>query len=297
MVYLERFELPGEGAEEAFLRNSRENKRTCYTSRYPFGIFPGKRLTHLELEPVTLLCGGNGSGKTTLLNLMGEKLELRRGAVFNRSAFYGDYLRLCRAETAPAFGREERAASRVITSDDVFDWLLEQRQINEGIGRRRQELLEEYASAKYAHVRLRSLEDYDALKQSVDAKRLTASRYVRDRVMNDVPGKSNGESAFLYFTREVGERGLYLLDEPENSLSPRLQLELVRFLEDSVRFYGCQLVAATHSPFLLAMRGAKIYDLDRLPAAPCRWTQLEHVRTFYRFCRERSGEFEDEGPF
>ena len=294
MVYLERFELPGEGAENACLGNSRENRRTCYSSRYPFGIFPGKRLKSLELEAVTILCGGNGSGKTTLLNLMGEKLALRRGAVFNRSAFYGDYLKLCGAKTAPAFGREERAASRVITSDDVFDWLLELRSVNEGVDRRRQELLEEYASARYAHVQMRSLEDYDALKRSVDAKRLTGSRYVRDRVMNDVPGKSNGESAFLYFTREIGERGLYLLDEPENSLSPRLQLELPRFLEDSVRFYGCQLVIATHSPFLLSMRGARIYDLDRLPAAVCRWTQVENVRTFYRFFRERAGEFEEE---
>ena len=79
MIYLHRFSLPSEGAELHFLTDSRENRRTCYTSRYPFGIFFGREVPTLELEPVTILCGGNGSGKTTVLNLMGEKLSLRRG--------------------------------------------------------------------------------------------------------------------------------------------------------------------------------------------------------------------------
>ena len=39
----------------------------------------------------------------------------------------------------------------------------------------------------------------DELRQVADAQRKTGSRYVRDRVMNDVPGQSNGESAFLFF--------------------------------------------------------------------------------------------------
>ena len=291
MIYLTRFSLPGEGAELSFLGNSRENKRTCYTSRYPFGVFLSRGALTLKLEPVTILCGGNGSGKTTILNLMGEKLGLRRGTVFNRSSFFGDYLELCRAETAPAF-RDARAHSRVITSDDVFDYLLDLRYMNENIDHRRRELLEEYADARYAKFQMRSMEDVDRLRQVVDAQRRTGSRYVRDRVMNDVVEKSNGESAFAFFTKEIQEGGLYLLDEPENSLSPRLQRELVSFLEDSARFYRCQFVISTHSPFLLAMREAKIYDLDSAPVQPCSWTELEHIRTYWQFFQEHCGEFE-----
>lgn len=74
---------------------------------------------------------------------------------------------------------------------------------------------------------------------------------------------SNGESAFFYFTEKIKENGLYLLDELENSLSTQKQQELLRFLEDYARFFGCQFVIATHSPFLLSMRGAKIYDMDK----------------------------------
>ena len=81
------------------------------------------------------------------------------------------------------------------------------------------------------------------------------------------------------------------LDEPENSLSPKKQLELLRFLEDSARFYGCQFVIATHSPFLLSMRGAKIYDFDSEEVDVKRWTDLESVRVFYEFFKKHKGEF------
>ncbi len=291
MTYLTRFSIPSEGTEANFLAQNFENKRTCYTSRYPFGIFLSRALPTLEMEPITILCGGNGSGKTTILNLMGEKLGLRRGTVFNRSAFFEDYMELCRAETAPRF-RQARESSRVITSDDVFDYLLDLRYMNENIDRRRKELLKEYTGARYASFQMRSMEDVDRLRQVVDAQRHTGSRYVRDRVMNDVVEKSNGESAFAFFTKEIQEGGLYLLDEPENSLSPRLQRELVGFLEDSVRFYRCQFVISTHSPFLLAMREAKIYDLDSVPVRSRPWTELENVRAYWQLFQERGWEFE-----
>ena len=292
MRYLRRFALPAQGTEIHFLADNRENKRTCYGSRYPFGVFLNREVPVLEFEPVTILCGGNGSGKTTILNLIGEKLELRRGAVFNRSSFFGAYLELCRAETASAFDRDVRAKSRIITSDDVFDYLLDFRYMNEGIDHKRRELLEEYTDARYAKFQMRSLEDVDRLRQVVEAQRHSGSRYVRDRLMKDVPGKSNGENAFLYFTREIQEEGLYLLDEPENSLSPRLQEELVRFLEDSARFYRCQFVISTHSPFLLSLKGARIYDLDAEPVEVRPWTQLDHVRAYYELFQAPGKEFE-----
>ena len=292
MVYIRSFQLPSVSEETNFLSRDGETKRTCYTSRYPFGIFLSREVPRLQFEPITILCGGNGSGKTTILNLIGEKLGLHRGAVFNRSAFFGRYLDLCQAETAPTFDRAVKETSRVITSDDVFDYLLDLRSLNEGIDRRRKELLAEYAEARYASFQMRSLADVDRLRQVADAQRKTGSRYVRDRVMNDVPGQSNGESAFLFVTRQIEEGGLYLLDEPENSLSPRLQLELRQFLEDSARFYRCQFVIATHSPFLLSLRGAKIYDLDGDKVEVRPWTQLPHVRAYYEFFREHQTEFD-----
>lgn len=292
MLYLRSFSIPGEGAEVRCLMGSRENKRTCYGSRYPFGLFPRRGLQRVDFAPITIFCGGNGSGKTTLLNLIGEKLQLQRGAVFNRSSFFEDYLQLCQADTALAFDRTASAASRVITSDDVFDYLLDLRCMNENIAAKRSQLLEEYTDKRYSSMQMRSLEDLDELRRVVEAQRHSASRYVNGQLMKDVPGKSNGESGFLYFTRHIQQGGLYLLDEPENSLSAQLQQELAAFLEDSVRFYGCQFVIATHSPFFLALREAKIYDLDSSPVRTCSWTQTANVRLLYDFFKSHEGEFE-----
>ena len=83
-----------------------------------------------------------------------------------------------------------------------------------------------------------------------------------------------------------------MLDEPENSLSPVKQQELTKFIEDSARFFKCQLIIATHSPFLLAMKGAKIYDLDEDPVDIKRWTELENVRAYYRLFKAHERAFE-----
>ena len=286
MIYLEYFTFPDSDREFDFFVNQ---KRTCYDSFYPFQILSGHHLQRIDFEPVTILYGGNGSGKTTVLNVIGEKLQLARDSVFNKSNFFQDYLDLCDYQLK---GRIP-VNSRVITSDDVFDYMLNIRSMNEGIDRKKESLFEDYLDAKYADFQMRSLDDYERLKKVTKARRLTQSRYVRSELMDNIREYSNGESAFIYFSEKITENGLFLLDEPENSLSPARQQELVKFLEDSARFFGCQFVISTHSPFLLAMRDAKIYDLDEDPADVKRWTELENVRTYYTFFRDHCDEFTD----
>ena len=122
---------------------------------------------------------------------------------------------------------------------------------------------------------------------------MTKTQYVSRRLgVVEQETKSNGESAFGYFTHKIKENALYLLDEPENSLSAALQARLAQFLSDSARFYGCQFIISTHSPFLLSMRGAKIYDLDASPAAVRRWSELENVRAYYELFVQRQEEFD-----
>lgn len=286
MIYLSHFTLPDRGRQESLLEGL-VNNRTCFNNFYPFYVFDNWEEETFSLEPITVLYGGNGSGKTTLLNLMGEKLRLERRSVFNSSSFFQNFVDLCKAE-----GRAPEG-SAVLTSDDVFDDLLDLRTLNRGIDRERSDLLAEYKDLREGGFRMTSLADYDQLKKVVQATRKGASgsSFVKESIGKNLRGKSNGETAFKYFTHRIKEDALYLLDEPENSLSVQRQRELAKFLEDSARFFGCQIVLATHSPILLAMQGAKVYDLDQWPIQVRKWTDLPAVRGWYAFFREHEGEF------
>ena len=292
MLYLSEFTFPDAEREVSFIM---AEKRTCYDSFYPFRILSQRALERLDFEPITILYGGNGSGKTTAVNVIAEKLGLQRDTLYNRSPFFEDYTAMCRYELRA----EIPSCSRIITSDDVFDYMLNLRAINEGIDRQREELFQEYIefkSEKYAQYRLKSLDDYEEFKRINMARSRTPSKtqskYIRRFLMDNAREQSNGESAFVYFTNKIQENGLYLLDEPENSLSPQRQQELTGFLEDSARFFGCQFVIATHSPFLLSMRGARIYNLDADPVSTARWTALPAVRTYYDFFMRHADAFD-----
>lgn len=285
-MYLSNFQFADELKEELFLNDI---KRTCYNSFYPFGVLSMHHLHRIDFEPVTILYGGNGSGKSTALNVICEKLGLHRDTLYNRSSFYEDYLQMCEYETEHQIPEQ----SCMITSDDVFDFMLNLRCINQGIDTKREELFADYLEAKYSKFTMKSLDDYERLKKVNLARSKTQSEYIRRNLMGNVREHSNGESAFLYFNDKIKENALYLLDEPENSLSSEKQIELQRFLADSARFYGCQFIIATHSPFLLATKGAKIYDLDEDPADVKKWTELGNVRAYYEFFREHRSEFEE----
>lgn len=301
-MYLSYFQFPDIETEYDF---TMAQKRTCYDTCYPFLVLSKHNLTRLDFSTITVLYGGNGSGKTTALNIIAEKLELERDTLYNRSCFFEDYTRLCSYSTAPAGAAEAPKrksgrtkamrmpqGSRIITSDDVFDFMLNLRSINNGIDRKREELLEDYMDAKYADFQMRSLDDYEQLKKVNLARSNTQSKYIRKNLMDNVREHSNGESAFLYFTDKIKENALYLLDEPENSLSPEKQQELAQFLEDSARFYGCQFIIATHSPFLLSLWGARVYDMDSEEAGIKRWSELANVRAYYEFFKKHEKEFE-----
>ena len=89
----------------------------------------------IEFEPVTIFYGGNGTGKTTLLNIIAEKLRLIRNSVFNRSNFFDIYVSKCSADIMRRIPRE----SRIITSDDVFDYMIDVRNLNDGIHNKRED--------------------------------------------------------------------------------------------------------------------------------------------------------------
>lgn len=283
MNYIDSLYLPSDHQETGFLMSQR---RTCYNGCYPYKIFPQKGLSEINFSLITIFYGGNGSGKTTLLNVIAEKTNVLRHSAFSGSAFFANYVSDCEIE-----GKTLPENSQILTSDDVFDYLLNIRYLNDGIDVRREELFEDYLSRKYADHQLKSMADYAEWKESYDAKSKSQSKFVKERLMRNVDMFSNGESAMRYFVDHITENALYLLDEPENSLSIALQQELCKYIVDSARHFGCQFIMSTHSPILLSIKDALIYDLDSDPVKTSDWTELENVRRYFDFFEEHRNEF------
>ena len=299
MPYLESFTLPIEKEDFLIQKRMEENggKFGYIDNAYPCGLFGEKGLETLLFGKITILYGGNGSGKSTLLNLIAAKLSLNRIAPFNSGELFDAYAAACDytlGEDDEGFPYRIPNGSRIITSDDVFDYMLAARTNNEEIGAAIEEGKEEYAKLKYGEtLPFRGMEDYESLRLQVQARKKSVSRrqFLRRNIGQETRLQSNGETALHYFETKLKNDTLYCLDEPENSLSPKLQLSLASMLEELVHYCGCQLILATHSPFLLALDGAKIYDLDSEPVAVRHWWELENVRTYYAFFEKHQAKF------
>lgn len=284
MVYLKTFTL---------LDDIQENNIVCYeeirkifNNYYPLHLFSNKSFKYIDFDKIIIFYGGNGSGKTTLINIISEKLNASRKSSIDKGSYFDLYVKHCDYEMS----FDGPTEIKLITSDDVFDYLLNIRSINANVNRQKK-LSKEYLDYKF-NKNGNSFDNYDELKTSCETKRKSMSKFVRERLgNNNIMEWSNGESALMFWEREIEENSIYILDEPENSLSAENQLKLKKFIEDSVRFYNCQFIISTHSPFLLKLMDAKIYDLDQIPVTTKNWTELPNVLVYYNFFKEHEDEF------
>ena len=267
------------------------NKMNIFNTMYPFSIFPEKDLTYLEFEPITILYGGNGSGKTTLLKVIAEKINASKKNINDYGKLFDTYVDLCHYEMPNRKFKE----IKLILSDDVFDFLLDLRAINSNVNRRKEQLSEEYDKYKYGDFYSTddAIDQYEILKNKTDVRKMSKSQFIRSRLTNNViVQESNGESALSFWEKEITDNAIYIIDEPENSLSAENQIKLKTFIEESARFYNCQFIMATHSPFFLNLTGARIYDLDETPVDIKKWWQLENPRTYFDFFEKHKHLFE-----
>ena len=274
MIYLKRFELL-----------DKED-----WSGYPFHIFLEKQLFNIEFEPVTIFYGDNGSGKSTLLNIISETINkdkqvISRKKPLVKSEYFDTYIAKCKYYLENNIPTE----SKIILSEDIFENILSKRIENQKKNEGRKELEKQYMQYKYNPVNYSSLED---LSISVETRNKTQSKFIKSRIEENSKEFSNGQTSLEFFDKELKENGLYLLDEPENSLSPKFQIELIQLLLELSRFFKCQFIIATHSPFLLSIPNAKIYDLDSIPVIPKKWYELENMKIYYNFFKENKSKFE-----
>ena len=282
MVYLRNFNLPSFQDEENITSHWKTNL-TIGTGLYPFNIFSSKDLYSLSFEsPITIIYGDNGSGKSTLLNIIAEKLKLKHSAAYNRTHWFNEYISYCNYE-----GNIPKK-SKIITSDDVFDFMLGFREVNLGIEHNRDIIVDKFINIRNEKEKnTLSLKDY---VNKIDCSN-PKSFIEFEEVWEAVKGSLNQFQKIVYFYNKIQENALYLLDEPENSLSPERQLELLEYIQNSTIGCGCQFIIATHSPFLLSLKRSQIYDLDDIPVRTKKWTELKNVRLYRNFFIEHEDDF------
>jgi predicted ATPase len=99
--------------------------------------------------------------------------------------------------------------------------------------------------------------------------------------------KSHGQCHMSFFSSRFRIAGMYLLDEPENALSPRRQLELISMLREIAATGRAQFIIATHSPILLAMPGAEILSFDRAPLEKVLYEETDYYTIYRDFLNHR----------
>jgi predicted ATPase len=97
--------------------------------------------------------------------------------------------------------------------------------------------------------------------------------------------QSHGESFLSLFTNRFGQKGIYLLDEPEAALSPARQLAFISIIHELQK--NAQLIIATHSPILLGYPDADIYNFDTQPIELTHYEDTSHYQITRRFLENR----------
>jgi predicted ATPase len=115
------------------------------------------------------------------------------------------------------------------------------------------------------------IEEYDKVRPLLDSY---GGRSLHDQ--------SHGESFLALVNHRLGDRGLYLMDEPEAALSPQGLLALMRRIHELVQA-DSQLLIATHSPMLLAFPGATIYEIDPAGITEVDYRDTDHYRLTLSF--------------
>ena len=270
MIYLKTFKL--------------SDRRITNNNIYPFNVLQNKEPDIFIFDNITVLYGNNGSGKSTILNIIAHKLNLKgkernNPKVIGTLDYFEDYASKCKYE----LGENENGRkltripenSRYIKSEEI---LYEIRKIQQDA------VLQESIESNLARERgLQNAKDFLQTKEG--GKQFARFEFSQDKY-------SNGETTMQILEDNIEPDNLYLLDEPEVSLSPRNQVQLAEEINKMTRYLGVQFIIATHSPFMLGILNAKIYNLDTKDYKVQKCSELENVRYFYEFFKSRKNEFE-----
>ena len=97
--------------------------------------------------------------------------------------------------------------------------------------------------------------------------------------------QSHGESFLALLQNRLGGNGIYILDEPEAALSPRSIMRLIVIINDLVK-KNSQFIISTHSPMLMALPGASIYQITEENIELVSYKETDHYNITKHFLND-----------
>lgn len=237
---------------------------------YPFNIPAVLGLPEISLnQPITIFVGENGSGKSTIIEGLAAMLGINAEGGSKSMSF-------STAETHSILW-DHLAANRNALREGSAFFLRAETMYNVFTERA-------FAIDKYAYDELYDNKDL----RDENGKYIGPDPHVyrrRDKYGHSpMHQMSHGESFFEELNR-FHKNGLYILDEPEAALSPNRQLATVKLLHDLAFSQSCQIFMATHSPILLSIPGATIYQLSADGIEQVEYEETDLYRTYWAFMK------------
>ena len=259
---------------------------------YPYLVIYPMHLDCIEFAPITILYGNNGSGKSTLLNVIAQQIGLKKMTLGNDNEYFDGYVKKC-SSCIDSEGIPEDSA--FIRSEDIMVKIARKRKLYAEIKKsvlsdnvlRGSGISKALVNKALTDPEAISAKDYALLSRFEDFQNAKMA------LENDDVA-SNGEKALEYFKEHLLDESLYLLDEPENSMAPAFQQQLAKHIELLAYRLDTQFIIATHSPFLLSMQGARIYNLDAHPCEEMAWYELENMKAYYSLFKRFEDKFKEQ---
>jgi predicted ATPase len=233
-------------------------------TEYPFNISAIKHAKELDLgNKITIFVGENGSGKSTLLKAI---------AYYNDSInVSSDKIDSIKYTKIKELTKKMRISYSLKTKSGFFfsgeefiTYINNLKDMKEGLTKELIEMQEEF---KHKSEYVKSLA-FGPIKSQLHA--------LNNKYNGELQQKSHGEGFLSFFKSRMHQKGLYLLDEPETPLSATNQYQLLVLITDLVK-NGSQVIIATHSPILMALKDATIYHFDEFSISKVDYDDIESV--------------------
>ncbi|MEJ7739641.1 MAG: AAA family ATPase [Chitinophagaceae bacterium] len=230
---------------------------------FPFNIPAVRFAKQISLDKrVTIFVGDNGCGKSTLLESIAYSINI---------PLIGGFI----SSTA---GFE---AARLLKPYLEIEWT---RKSNKGFFFRAEDFSDFINAVEKEKMKIAS--DLSELKGQVDHSVIEkmsesmnyALRETRKTYGSDMQAFSHGEAYLEILQTRISGKGIYLLDEPEAALSPLKQLSLIAFILEAIKNENTQFIIATHSPILMGIPNATLYEIQDDNMQQVNFKETEHYR-------------------